>query len=144
MAKSGRTLVTDLAPDVLYTGSAPDIRQLFSILLDNAGKYCDPAGEVRLSLSGGRHPVLTVDNTFAAVGETDLSRLFDRFYRADPARTAGGGWGIGLSIAQAIAARHHGDITVQAWAVIPSAFVSACSTEKQSLPRPKAGEGSSI
>ena len=114
MAKSGRTLVTDLAPDVLYTGSASDIRQLFSILLDNAGKYCDPAGEIRLSLSGGRHPVLTVDNTFAAVGETDLSRLFDRFYRADPARTAGGGWGIGLSIAQAIAARHHGDITVQA------------------------------
>ena len=112
--KKGCRLVTDIAPELRYIGSAAELRQILFILLDNAVKYCDPAGEIRLSLAGGRHPVLTVDNSFAAVGETDLSRLFDRFYRADPARTPGGGWGIGLSIAQAIAQRRRTPLTVQA------------------------------
>ena len=47
----------------------------------------------------------------AGVGDLPLSRLFDRFYRADPARTYGSGLGIGLSIAKGIAERHHGELT---------------------------------
>lgn len=110
-AKSGRELTADIAPDVMYTGDEAAIRQLTAILLDNAVKYCDPGGAIRAALTGGRHPVLTVDNSYQAVGGVELGRLFDRFYRGDRARTYGGGFGIGLSIAKAVVEKHRGEIT---------------------------------
>ena len=55
--------------------------------------------------------MLTVENTYAAVGELELNRLFDRFYRADKARTFKGGYGVGLAMAKAIAEKHKGQIT---------------------------------
>ena len=79
--------------------------------MDNAVKYCDPGGEIRVELFRERRIVLTVENTYSAVGETELHRLFDRFYRADKARKFTGGYGIGLSTARAIAEKHKGDIT---------------------------------
>ena len=87
------------------------LRQLAFILLDNAVKYCDPEGAIQVGLSGKRHPVLTVDNSCQAVDSLPLSRLFDRFYRADSARTYGSGFGVGLSIAKGIAERHGGSIS---------------------------------
>ena len=58
-----------------------------------------------------RHPVLTVENTYKDVDTAELNRLFDRFYRADKARSYTGSFGIGLSIAKAIVQNHHGSIT---------------------------------
>ena len=84
---------------------------LVGILLDNAIKYCDPEGEIRVTLSRTRRVVLTVENTYCAVGEIELHRLFDRFYRADKARTFTGGFGVGLSMAKAIMEKHRGEIT---------------------------------
>ena len=55
--------------------------------------------------------VLTVENTYAAVEELELNRLFDRFYRADKARKFTGGYSVGLSMAKAIVEKHKGDIT---------------------------------
>ena len=55
--------------------------------------------------------VLTVENTYAAVEELELNRLFDRFYRADKARKFTGGYGVGLSMAKAIIEKHKGEIT---------------------------------
>lgn len=49
-------------------------------------------------------------NQYAAVDEVELKRLFDRFYRADKARTYQGGCGVGLSMAKAIAEKHKGEI----------------------------------
>ena len=94
-------------------GNEAAIRRLFSILLDNASKYCDPDGVIRVTLEKGkgRRPVIAVDNTYTAVCGIELNRLFDRFYRADKARTYGSGFGIGLSMAKAIVQKHHGEIS---------------------------------
>ena len=55
--------------------------------------------------------VLTLENTYAAVDELEMNRLFDRFYRADKARKFTGGYGVGLSMAKAIVEKHKGEIT---------------------------------
>ena len=102
---------TEVDESVTVRGDESALRQLTGILLDNAVKYCDPGGEIRVSLTGGRKVNLSVENTYAAVGETELDRLFDRFYRADKARTSGSGFGVGLSIARAIAEKHKGKIS---------------------------------
>ena len=94
-----------------YCGDEALIRRLTAILLDNALKYCDPGGTIQVSLCLRRHPVLTVENTYAEVGTLELERLLDRFYRADRARTFSGSFGVGLSIAQSIAKKHRGSIT---------------------------------
>ena len=105
-------LTLDVPPEVFCTGDEAAVRQLISILMDNAVKYCDRGGTIRVGLSGGRRAVLTVDNSYAAVDSVELDRLFDRFYRADRARTYGSGFGIGLSIAKAIVEKHRGEISV--------------------------------
>lgn len=86
--------------------------QLLSILLDNGVKYTAPGGRIDLTLARGEKEVrLQVKNTPAQTPEGDLSRLFDRFYRGDPARTQkSGGYGIGLSAAQAIVRAWQGTI----------------------------------
>lgn len=106
----GKKISSEIIDKVLYYGSESEVRQLVSILLDNAIKYCDESGEIRLEIHYKKHPVITVSNTFDNVNKTDLDKLFDRFYRSDKARTSGSGFGIGLSIAQSIVHRHHGDI----------------------------------
>ena len=99
------------APDALsYSGDESLIRQLVSILLENAVKYCDSGGGITVSLTGKRHPVLTVENSYADVNKTELDRLFDRFYRSDKARTYDGSYGVGLSIAKMIVQKHGGEI----------------------------------
>ncbi len=109
------TLTSDIPPLVQYKGNEAAIRQLVSILMDNAVKYCDLSGTITVTLQehGGRRAVFTIENTYQAVDSIELSRLFDRFYRADKARTYGSGFGIGLSIAKAIVEQHHGEIQAQ-------------------------------
>lgn len=103
----------DIASGITYIGDEALIRQLLSILLDNAAKYCDVGGSIAVTFRGGKHPILTVDNSFTDVDSTDLKRLFDRFYRADEVRAYIPGSGVGLSIAQAIVEGHHGKIKAQ-------------------------------
>lgn len=106
----GHTLTSSISPSVYYYGDESLIRRLTAILLDNAIKYCDAGGNIQLSLTFRRHPVLTVENTYQDVDKLELNRLFDRFYRADKARTFSGSFGIGLSIAQSIVKSHKGNI----------------------------------
>ncbi len=103
---AGKRLRVEAEPGVFVTGDEAALRQLTAILVDNAVKYADAGGAVSVCLRGGRHPVLTVENDCRSVDEMPLSRLFDRFYRFDPARTGDGSHGLGLSIARSIAEAH--------------------------------------
>ena len=100
-----------VVPGVTVNCDPMKLTQVFYNLMDNAIKYCDSGGEIRMMLHRGRRVVLTVENTYAAVSELELGRLFDRFYRADKARKFTGGYGVGLSMAKAIAENHKGEIT---------------------------------
>ena len=109
-AERGKKLQTSIEPGIRYEGDEGLIRRLASILMDNAVKYCDEGGEIRVEVCQHRHPVLIVENTYVQVDQLELDRLFDRFYRADKARTFSGSFGVGLSIAQAIVRSHRGSI----------------------------------
>ena len=107
----GKTLHACVDKEVTYHGDEALLYRLVGILMDNAIKYCDNGGEISVTLHRGRHIVLSVENTYSAVNETELHRLFDRFYRADKARKFTGGYGVGLSMAKAIVENHKGEIT---------------------------------
>ena len=100
-----------LADAVKVMGDQAMLSQLCSILADNAVKYCPEDGEIRVSLcEDGRRPCLRVSNTVTEV--PDLSRIFDRFYRADTSRNQkSGGFGIGLSAARTIARLHKAELS---------------------------------
>ncbi|MBQ8371312.1 MAG: HAMP domain-containing histidine kinase [Clostridia bacterium] len=108
----GKALIASVDKTVELLGDEALLHRLVGILMDNAIKYCDNGGEISVTLHRGRRVVLTVENTYNAVNEIDLNRLFDRFYRADKARKFTGGYGIGLSMAKAIAEKHKGEISV--------------------------------
>ena len=105
-----------IQPMLSFTGDEKAIRQLLSILLDNALKYSPAGGQLKLGLEKqGRTIVLTVANTSAQPIEQDkLSHLFDRFYRTDQSRNSQtGGYGLGLSIARSIVLAHKGKIRAE-------------------------------
>ena len=106
-----KAIVSDIDAGIAYRGDEALLNRLVGILMDNAVKYCDDGGEIIVTLRRGRKIVLTVENTYAAIDEIELNRLFDRFYRADKARKFTGSYGVGLSMAKAIAENHKGEIT---------------------------------
>lgn len=99
-------------PRIIVSGSPEELDRLVSVLVDNAVKYCDDNGSIRVHLEQRkREIVLTVTNPCASLTTQDTRRMFDRFYRADASRSRStGGNGIGLSIAQGIVSRHKGSI----------------------------------
>ena len=90
------------------------LKQALRILVDNAIKYTDKDGEITVSLvSDGKNARLAVSDSGIGIRPEILPNVFDRFVRADESRTrATGGAGLGLSIAQWIAARHNGFLEV--------------------------------
>ena len=105
------TVKTDLEPGVCIRGNEALLHRLAVIQLDNAVKYCDPGGDITVTLKSEHGAVLCIENTYADIGRIEPERLFERFYREDPARTAGEGHGIGLSFARSIARVHGGSLT---------------------------------
>ena len=107
----GKNITVSVDRSIKYSGDEMLLHRLVGILLDNAVKYCDEGGEITVKLEKRRKLIFTVENTYSAVSDIELTRLFDRFYRADKARKFTGGYGIGLSMAKAIAEKHKGEIS---------------------------------
>jgi signal transduction histidine kinase len=104
-------------PEKLITLEAdPDaLRRAFLILMDNAVKYTPDGGSIAVMMqSDDGFVVISVADTGIGIAEQDLPHVFDRFWRADKARSREqGGTGLGLSIAHWIVEMHHGTISVQ-------------------------------
>ena len=109
----GHPVKADITDGILFRGDETALRQLVSILMDNALKYALPGGEIVLSLKREhRGIVLRQSNPCEELGEGEEKKLFDRFYRADPSRSSEKkGFGVGLSIARGIVEMHKGSIT---------------------------------
>ncbi len=107
-----KSLTCRIQPMLSITGDEKALRQLFSILLDNAVKYSNDGGTICFSLEKQKNLIrLTVSNTADLIPKDSLPHLFDRFYRGDPSRNSQtGGYGLGLSIAAAIVSAHKGKI----------------------------------
>lgn len=103
----------EIQPQLRINGEQGAIRQLVSLLTDNALKYAPKGSEILFALSKqGRSVQLTVTNQVEKpLSKEMLSQIFDRFYRTDPSRNSEtGGHGIGLSLAKAIVTAHGGKI----------------------------------
>ncbi|MCI1959046.1 MAG: HAMP domain-containing histidine kinase [Clostridia bacterium] len=112
----GKKTQTDIQEGIMYNGDEEYIKQMVSILADNAVKYASENGTIKLTLkkTALNKIELSVFNTCDPMSQEQLYRLFDRFYRADSSRNrATGGYGIGLSIAKAIVEKHRGTIKAE-------------------------------
>ncbi len=116
-ASKGKSLEISVAPDISYTGNETNIRQMVSLLLDNAIKYSSDKGAIRLDFSigaNGKTKILSVWNTVDEIEAGRLDYLFERFYRIDKSRNSKtGGFGIGLSVVQAIVQAHNGKVSAK-------------------------------
>ena len=111
----GITLKAETEEGLNYYGNEASIRQLISIMLDNALKYTDENGVIEVKLkAAGKNRILTFYNTVEEIEKGKLDFLFERFYRLDKSRNSEtGGHGIGLSVAKAIAEAHGGKISAE-------------------------------
>lgn len=100
---------------VIVQGDPAWLKRLLLNLLDNALKYTPAGGRVSVRVSRpGDRARIDVQDTGAGLSPADLPRVFERFFRADPARSSSlPGAGLGLSLVQWIVAQHRGQVTVQ-------------------------------
>ena len=114
-AAKGVALGAVLEPDLAVVGDPIWLRQLILNVAGNAVKYTPAGGQVRLSLSStGAWVRLEVADTGIGIAPDDIRRVFDRFFRADKARSrTEGGTGLGLAIARWCAEAHGGRITAR-------------------------------
>jgi signal transduction histidine kinase len=98
----------------IVEGDELRLRELLTILIDNSLKYSDAGGRVDVNVSGEHgKAVVRVSDTGRGIPKEALPRIFDRFYRADKARSRElGGSGLGLAIARWIAETHKGSIQI--------------------------------
>lgn len=118
--EEGFELSCETADDIFIMGEVSQIGKLISILVDNAFAHTKPSGRILVSLEGGKSSaVLTVANEGDPIPPEAMDKIFDRFYRVDSSRTAVGEdgavqthYGLGLSIAKAIATAHRAKLSV--------------------------------
>lgn len=95
-------------------GDKGRLHQLLVIFLDNALKFTDPGGEIRVTCHQESHSVfLKIKDNGMGIKEEDIKKIFDRFFQGDKARTDREGTGLGLSIAKWIVEKHKGKLSVE-------------------------------
>ncbi len=116
IAKKKLTLTLDVAADLpALFADRLRLDQVLGNLLENAVKYTDPGGRIQLRAScAGGQMELRVEDSGLGIPPADLPHIFERFYRADKARTREqGGTGLGLSIVKHITQTHGGSVTAE-------------------------------
>lgn len=110
---AGVALAHDLPDTPVTVFADPDrLAQVLANLLTNALDHTSAGGSVTIRATGDeRRAVIDVSDTGAGIGADHLPHVFERFYRADPARRRTHGSGIGLTISRAIVQKHDGDLT---------------------------------
>jgi heavy metal sensor kinase len=116
-ARRDVTISEDVAENAPFTGDEDLLRRMIGNLLDNAVKHAPPGTVVRVKFARSAEGyVVTVSDSGPGIPADARGRIFDRFYRADVARSRdesdGGGAGLGLSIVQWVARQHGGDVTL--------------------------------
>ena len=115
--EKGLVLNSNITNGITVEGNSTQLKQLISILLDNAIRHSKPDGEVRLTLTKD-HSIaeISVINMGEEIPAEHRERIFERFYRVDTARNGEDKhYGLGLAIAKAIADAHHGHIEVRCY-----------------------------
>jgi len=112
--EKGIRLDYEIADGLYIIGHEGNVKQLLSILLDNAMKYCGDNGSVYLkAFSLKDRTYVLVKNSGDLIDAEDLKHIFERFYRTDKSRSrTEGGYGLGLAIAKTIVDNMHGKISV--------------------------------
>jgi signal transduction histidine kinase len=112
-ARAGIQLSVETQPATVL-GSSKDLSLLVGNLLDNAVRYTPPGGRVDVEVGVKEEGFLEVRDTGIGIPARDLPRIFERFYRVDPARSRQtGGTGLGLSIAKHVVEQHGGRIAAK-------------------------------
>lgn len=112
--EENRHLEIDIQSGLTLNGSEKHIKQMTAIFIDNALKYSNDGGTVKVTLTEvGDKKLLSVFNTGSGVKESEKEMIFERFYRSDDSRCrATGGYGLGLAIAKSIIDKHRFKLTV--------------------------------
>lgn len=107
------SLTFDIEDDLIVVGDAIRLKQVISILCDNALKYNIEPHTIHIIGKSYNHDIqLIVENSGPSIDSQELKHIFDRFYRSDKVRNSfSGSYGLGLSMAQTIINQHHGSIS---------------------------------
>lgn len=101
-----------IEPNLSFKGDIEKIKRAVIILLDNAIKYTDKQGDIDINLKKVKNQIIfTIKNTGEGIKKDELTKIFDRFYRADKSRNSeSGSYGLGLPIAKSIIEKSGGKI----------------------------------
>jgi heavy metal sensor kinase len=126
-AERAKVILSADVPDqpVVVSADAPLLSRVAENLVANALRHVPPGGRVTVGVSAkGRRALLTVTDTGSGIGEADRPRIFERFFRADKARSrASGGSGLGLAICKSLVEAHGGTIRFTSRPGIETTFV---------------------
>jgi signal transduction histidine kinase len=113
------------AKSIMIHADEDKMSQVFNNLLSNAFKYTEPGGEISFDIHKQHNSTeIIVKDTGIGISETDISHIFERFYRADKSRNSKtGGMGVGLTITKRIINAHGGTITVNSEVGVGTEFI---------------------
>ncbi len=146
----GREIVLDrtIVPGVVVSGEPDALKRAVANLLENAVRYSPPGSRVRLAVGSERGRAwVAVSDEGPGIPPEDQPRVFDRFWRADKARSrAEGGTGLGLAIVRQIANAHGGEVQLQSRVGVGSTFtmwLPVAAVEGSSRSRVRSGRSAS-